>query len=147
MQDSPQQNCHLLKLSTELRLEICRFTIQHDLTAIKSTPHSYNSTTQLFRGALALLHTCRTLRTESIDAMDPLARAWKFDLDMEWVDADASLFVERLLGTLGRRQITEQPDASFERLNASIGHMDKVCEVLALARSVDEKSSVTCEKQ
>lgn len=57
---SPEQDCPLFKLPTELRLEICRFAIQHALDLISPPPntnHKY-SAAQTTRGALALLYTC-----------------------------------------------------------------------------------------
>ena len=131
---SLQQDCPFLKLSTELRLEICRFAIQHDLDVIKTTPEFYNSARPPLRGALALLHTCRALRVESIDAMEPLAQAWNFTLGMEWLDAP--------YGRRRRRRNTEQPETLFERLDSSMSQIEKVCELLALAHGVNEKTSV-----
>jgi hypothetical protein len=75
-----QQNCPLLKLPTELRLQIFGHAFQHDLDLIKYSPASYDSAKPPHRGVLALLRTCRTLRVECIDAIEPLAGAYKDDL-------------------------------------------------------------------
>lgn len=91
MENAPRQNCPLLKLSTELRLEICRVAIQHDLGGIKSTPNSFNPTFRPLLGALALPHNCRTLRAESIDAMGSLAQASKTALQTEIALAESEM--------------------------------------------------------
>lgn len=139
-QDLTQQDCRLLKLSTELRLEICRFAIQHELNAIKSTPYSYNSTTPPFRGALALLHTCRTLRLESIDALEPLALASRSALRDEWGGIPLMAVSQ---GRRRRRMKKEEPERPYEHLTTSGSHAKKACKVLALARGVDKKKSVS----
>lgn len=139
----PEQNCPLFRLSTELRLEICRFAIQHALDLVNppaNTKYRY-STTQTTRGALALLYTCRTLRAESIDAMEPLAQASKSALQSEI----------RLIGSRYSADVEDGDDESeflfwtifedeFNRLRASMTEINEVCSVLAFAREADEKT-------
>ena len=105
---SPEQDCPLFKLSTELR---------------------------------ALLYTCRNLRTESIDAMEPLANAAKSSLQSEIhlvasrtsaaireISDDSAIFVAYL--TL---------DHKLNRMQSSMAETDEVCSVLAFAREADKK--------
>jgi hypothetical protein len=75
--ETSQQNCPLLKLLTELRLQIYGHVFQHDLDLIRSAPASYDSAKARHRGVLALLRTCRTLRIECVDTIEPLAGAYK----------------------------------------------------------------------
>jgi hypothetical protein len=145
MQNLPQQNCHLLRLPTELRFEICRFAFQHDLDVIKSTPYSYNSTTPPFRGALALLHTCRTLRGESIDAIEPLARASRRAIAEELLD----LPISAMLNSCFRRAATAEElffDEIVVRIGTGLRHIEKACDLLALARRANEYERVGREK-
>jgi hypothetical protein len=79
--ESAQQNCPLLKLPTELRLQIIGHAFQHDLDLIKFEPASYDSANPPHHGVLALLRTCRTLRAECVDAIEPLTGAYKDALD------------------------------------------------------------------
>jgi hypothetical protein len=106
-------------------------------------PHFYDSASRPLRGALALLHTCRTLRVESIDAMEPLAQASKSALRIELdltesrkaavdvfsidtkVDAEVSRYIDLLFALVCSRTGTKK--------------IDEVCSVLAGARGADEK--------
>jgi hypothetical protein len=145
MQNVPHQDCPLFKLSTELRLEICRFAIQQDLNVISSTPHSYNSASRPLRGALALLHTCRALRAESIDAMEPLARAFLFALyddEVNAIMADSTSLMIDIPGT--RAGTTETHTAARhtwppQPMTASRLKAEKVYDLLAFTRAIDEK--------
>lgn len=145
VQDSPQQDCSLLQLSMESQLEICRFAFHHDLDAIRSTPTSYNSAPRPLRGALALLHTCRALRTEGIDAMEPLAQASKsaiqsevdpIELELIAVDANSylSLFGEQESRYTGLVKV-------LVRLGSNMRRVAEVCSVLANARDADKKKT------
>lgn len=143
MQVSPQQDCPLLKLSTELRLEICRFAFQHDLDVIHSTPTSYNSASRPLRGALALLHTCRALRTEGIDATGPLAQASKSALRSE---VDLTELELMAVGAISYISLFGEQKSRYAdlvkvliRLRSSMRHIAKVCTVLANARKADEQ--------
>lgn len=141
MQDLPQQHCHLLRVSTELRLEICRFAFQHDLDVIKSTPHSYNSIIPPFRGALALLHTCRTLRGESLDAIGPLATASRPAIENELL----GLPISAMLNSCFRLAATTEEilfNETFARMGAGLRHIEKACGLLALARRAKEYERV-----
>lgn len=147
MQDSPQQDCPLLKLSTELRLEICRFAIQHDLDIVSSTPDSYNSVSRPLRGALALLHTCRTLRAEGIDAMLPLAQASKSALQsrIDLTEVEMNSIAEYDSGFMFARAGHESRFAGLIRatirLESSLNKIDEVCSALAGARGADGQST------
>jgi hypothetical protein len=141
MQDPPQQNCPLFNVSTELRLEICRFAVQQDLDVIKSVPHSYDLTDPPFRGALALLPTCRALRVESIDAIEPLARTSRSVLEHEWV----GLLTSMMLCSHSRpAESTDEKlsQGTVRRVGSSVRKIKKVCELLAVARGIDDKTSV-----
>lgn len=140
---SPEQNCPFFKLSTEVRLEICRFAIQQALDLVNPPPgtnHRY-STTQTTRGALALLYTCRTLRAESIDAMEPLANASKASLKSEiqlgkstyWAAIkDISDDGEQFAACLSLHHTLDQ-------LDSRMTEVDELLSVLAFAREADEK--------
>jgi hypothetical protein len=69
-----------MKLPAELRLMIYEFAI-HDnmaITMIKTMAAGYKRNHQLYRGALALIHTTSTIRKESRKAMLALAsREWE----------------------------------------------------------------------
>ena len=140
---SPEQNCALFKLSTELRLEICRFAIQHDLDLIKPPPNTEPrySAAQTTRGALALLYTCRTLRAESIDAMEPLAKASKSALQAEIHLAESDLDYSATTRDMRISWFVFRITHGYElyRLQATMTEIDEVCSVLAFAREADEK--------
>lgn len=136
---SPEQNCPLLRLSTELRLEICRFAIQHALDLINPPPntkHKY-SAAQTTRGALALLYTCRILRAESIDAMEPLAKASKSALQSE-IDFSESRY-SAAVRDISQLLFVARPSLEYEwNQLKTMAEIDVVCSVLALAREADE---------
>jgi hypothetical protein len=136
---SPEQNCPLFKLSAELRLEICRFAIQHTLDLINPPPntkHRY-SAAQTTRGALALLYTCRTLRAESIDAMEPLAKASKSALQYE-IDLSGTRY-SAAVRDMSQLVFVARPSLEYEwNQLKTMAEIDVVCSVLALAREADE---------
>lgn len=141
--NSAERSCPLFKLSTELRLEICRVAIQHALDLVNPPPNTNSrcSAAQTTRGALALLYTCRTLRAESIDAMEPLAKASKCALQSE-----INLARSRYLTTVEAMSDFESKFAAFLTLECELHPMqskmteiDEVCSVLAFAREADEK--------
>jgi len=142
MQDSSQQSCHLLKLSTELRLEICRLAFQHDVDVLRSTPYSYNSTNSPLRGALALLHTCRTLRLDSIDGIEPLARASKSAFVDEWLNLRPSMMLSACFDRAAELHFRD----TFRRMGTGVEHIEKVCDLLALARRGGEDKEARGEK-
>lgn len=141
--NSTEQSCPFFKLSTELRLEIFRFAIQQALDLVNPPPgtnYKY-SKTQTTRGALALLYTCRALRTESIDAMDHLAKASRTSLRSEihlvrstyWAAIkDTSEDGEQFAACLSLHHTLDQ-------LDARMTEVDEVLSVLAFAREADEK--------
>ena len=136
---SPEQNCSLFKLSTELRLEICRFAFQHTLDLINPPPHTKHrySAAQTTRGALALLYTCRTLRAESIDAMEPLAKASKSALQSE-IDLSGSRH-SAAVRDMSQLVFVARPSLEYQwnQLKTMV-EIDVVCSVLALAREADK---------
>lgn len=79
-----QQDSHLLNLPSELRIMIYGVALQ-DVLVYKAAERKYEGDPTIalalhhrslpFMGALALLHTCRELRNEGLDAFKPLARA------------------------------------------------------------------------
>jgi hypothetical protein len=139
---SPEQNCPFFKLSTELRIEICRFAIQHTLDLVSPpSNNSYKCSAILTtRGALALLYT---LRAESIDATKPLANAAKssleFEIDIARCRANAAM---ESSGDFYSKVMTYTSlDRVSMRLESSMAELDEVCFVLACAREADEKMS------
>jgi hypothetical protein len=139
---SLEQNCPLFRLSTELRLEICRFAIQHALDLISPPPntnHKY-SAVQTTRGALALLYTCRALRTESIDAMEPLANAARSSVQSE-IDLAYSrrcAAVKSVRGSKAQFAAYSSFDNVLKGLLWKMVDTDEVCSVLAFAREADK---------
>ncbi|GAB7330411.1 hypothetical protein MBLNU13_g02031t1 [Cladosporium sp. NU13] len=125
---SPEQDCPLFKFSTELRLEICRFTIQQALDLVHPPPNTkYRySAAQTTRGALALLYTCRTLRAESSDAMEPLAKASKSALKSEIYltepRVDAAMMTPSDLGAQFIAYL--HLDTEFRRLQSNMNEID-----------------------
>lgn len=125
---SPEQNCPLFKLSTELRLEICRFAIQQALDLVHPPPNTkYRySAAQTTRGALALLYTCRTLRAESSDAMEPLAKASKSALKSEIYLTESRVDAAMMTPSdLGAQLIAYlHLDTEFRRLQSNMNEID-----------------------
>lgn len=82
--DHAQQDSHFLKLPSELRIMIYDLALQ-DVLVYKVAERRYEEDPTIalalrhrslpFLGALALLHTCRELRNEGLNAFKPLARA------------------------------------------------------------------------
>jgi hypothetical protein len=149
-QDPPRQACPLLKLSTELRLEICRYAIQHDLEIIKLIPQSYyrRRGPPPIRGALALLHTCRTLRVESIDAMEPLADALESSLEARKEDVESTLIAsENSPSPVGMRAVLDRCALQatccreLSMLESSLFEIDEVCSLLEFARETEENKT------
>jgi hypothetical protein len=139
---SSEQNGPLFKLSTELRLKICRFAIQHALDLVSPPPNDeYKySAIQTTRGALALLYTCRALRAESIDAMEPLANAAKASLQSEiHTHAKVNADMAFLGGLDAKIAACMGLDSVSLRLRSSMDEIDGVCSVLTFAREADEK--------
>ena len=77
-----QQGCPLMNLPTELRIIIYNFALQHILDAIDDEvpanrrlsqplhkPRGHRGGVLFYSGALALTHTSRTVRAESLDAL------------------------------------------------------------------------------
>ena len=141
----PKQDCSLFELSTGLRLEICRFAIQHALDLINPPPNTkYRySAPRTTRGALALLYTCRTLRAESIDAMEPLAKASKSALqsEMHLAGSRYSVDVEDMSGDDSGFLAWTIFEHELNQLQTSMNGIKEVCSVLAFAREADEKMS------
>lgn len=139
----PQHRCHLLQLSPELRLEICRLAFQLDADLISSKPDSYNATTPPYRGTLELLRTCHTLRKECLDAVERLAVAArdslrdKLDLLVTSVEVLQAAWFEK-------DQFEPFPDLmalreTEEVMRLGVEKMEEVCRVLAFARAADRK--------
>lgn len=143
MQNQPHQDCPLLKLSTELRLTICRLAIQHDLDVINSSPDSYDSASRPLRGALALLHTCRTLRVESIDAMVPLAQTSKSALqsEIDLTEIEITAVNMSSTGFVFGTQASRYGHLMCVLLGLALSmkKIDEVCSLLANARDADNK--------
>lgn len=143
MPQQSHQRCHLLKLSPELRLEICRLAFQLDTGLIGSKPDSYTSSTLPYRGTLALLRTCRTLRTECLDAVERLAVATKDSLRGELDLFVTSVDVARVAwhGDFPRwpfSDLTTFPETE-ERMRLGVEKIEEVCRVLASAKAADMK--------
>jgi len=139
MQAPSQHACPLLKLPPELRLEIFRLTFQHYLDIITSPArdtHRFSSADST-RGALALLDTCRAIRAESVDAMEPLANASISTLQSEIHRANSEMKAAIMSSMNDREKMISYLDFSvdFKRLHISIVEMDMVCRVLAHART------------
>lgn len=142
--NSPEQDCPFFKLPTELRLEIFRFAIQHALDLVNPPPNTdYRySATQTTRGALALLYTCRTLRAESIDAMEPLANASRSSLQSEIHHFESSTEAAIMTMTADHARFIAYIttlDYELNHLQSRMTEIDEVCSVLAFAREADAK--------
>jgi hypothetical protein len=139
--DPAQQNCPLLRLPTELRLQIYGHAFQHDLDLIKYEPASYDSATPPHRGVLALLRTCQTLRVECVDAIEPLAGAYKDDLLAELRLSGAHM--ESLsIALLPARANMMKPGLVALReaancLRDSLMEIERVCSLMRRARFTD----------
>jgi hypothetical protein len=140
-----QQNCPLLRLPTELRLQICGHAFQHDLDLIKYTPASYDSAKPPHRGVLALLRTCRTLRVECIDAIEPLAGAYKDDLlaesrlsgaHMESLSAAYAVVLGPVRASVVNPGLIALRQAA-NCLRDSLMEIERVCSLMRRARSTD----------
>lgn len=142
---SPEHTCPLFKLPTELRLKICRLAIQHALDLV-ITPDNTKSTCpaiQTTRGALALLYTCVTLRAESIDAMEPLAKASKSALQSE-IDLARSMYsatAENISDTVSNYAEFLTLTSELHPMQLKMTEIEEACSVLAFAREADEKMS------
>jgi hypothetical protein len=152
MQNPSQHDCPLLKLPTELRLEIFRLAFQDYLDVISAPARDFYSLShlpalsaaELSTGALALLDTCRTLRIEAVDAMEPLANASKSTLQ-SWIDIVESR--KKALSRDRRDLHVSLPallelDWNLKYFKSNIVKIGQVCSVLALAREADGKIRV-----
>ena len=94
--ERPQDYCLIMKLPTELRIMIYTFSLQHILDAIydEATDHrelwrpvkkSHDdpNAVPFYTGALALTHTNRTIRAESLDTLASRMLAHIADLSDE----------------------------------------------------------------
>lgn len=142
MQNSPQQNCPLLKRSTELRLGIYQHVYQLDLDAIFSTPISYHPASMPMRGALALLHTCRTIRTESADAFVPFAPQGRFELMGDKGMLDFFQVRADMLAEEKGKQTPVVPGLEEKRkqLQVSEDFTEKMCGLLARVHGVHQEA-------
>jgi hypothetical protein len=101
----PQQDCSLMKLPTELRIRIYELAMGHvidDLYAqlsstgpeahdpVSRLPAPYNITT-FYSAVLALPHTSRTLRAESLDTLQHLVLARLVQLSDDLFGLNSSL--------------------------------------------------------
>lgn len=138
--DSPGQDCSFLRLPAELRLEIYRLAFQQDLDAINTTPQFYKIASKPFRGALACLHTSRTLRTESIDAIGTFAQESRAALQEQarlanpYTDAVVESWFAR--GVKAKASVMAAWSNS-RRLHIGTLKIEEVCNVLRLARDSD----------
>ena len=80
--EQPQRYCSIMDLPTEMRIMIYNFSLQRILDGIhdaapadKRLPHAVRKPRgdpdglPFYTGALALIHTNRTIRAESLDAL------------------------------------------------------------------------------
>lgn len=141
MPQQSQQRCHLLKLSPELRLEICRLAFQLDADLIGCKPESYDSTLPPYRGTLALLRTCHALRAECLNAVERLAVATKdsmrdeLDLFVTSVDVARDAWYEGF-PLWPFEDITVFPETE-ECMRLAVVKIEEVCRVLASAKAAD----------
>lgn len=140
-----ERNCPIFKLPTELRLEICRLAFQHtlDLVSPPDKTKSRSPAIQTTRGALALLYTCRTLRAESIHAMEPLAKASKLALQSEIHLARSmySTIAENMSDTVSNFFAPLTLEFGSHPMQSKMTEIEEACSVLAFAREADEKMS------
>jgi hypothetical protein len=135
-----------MRLPTELRLEICCLAFQHDLNVITAAPEQHNLAKPPYRGALALLHTSHTLRTECLDAVQPLALAVR-----DAMDAESEIFEAVFVGTwkqhVSRQYPSPGPTSRMFWESAMLGsrkrlakeNLEELRKVLASVRDADEK--------
>lgn len=145
MQEESQQNSPLMKLPTELRLEICKHAFQHDMEILDAAPIRYKSVKHPYRGALALLCTSRTLRTECLDAVEPIAiacrDAFRAEADLLRVDAKAlnALFPSRSSARDFHAAFVLRSRLAGRRIG--VEKIEGVCGLLVASRKADEKLS------
>jgi hypothetical protein len=140
-----QQNCPPLKLPTELHLQIYRHAFQHDLDLIKYAPASYDSATPPHRGVLALLRTCQTLRIECVDAIEPLAGAYKdallAELRLSGAHMESLLSVYAAILGPARANVMKPGLVALREatncLRVSLTKIERVCSLMRRARSTD----------
>lgn len=145
MQEGSQQNCPLMKLSTELRLEICKYAFQHDVEAIHTAPESYDSSQPPYSSVLALLYTSRTLRAECIDAVDPLALACLNALNAQTIAAQGAMIAKLQASGLGLwaplppgfRKTASDAMEAIDRLRASSHKAFEVFMLVSDAKKID----------
>jgi len=152
MQNPGKHDCPLFILPTELRLEIFRLAFKDYLDIISTPAKDFYSLSflpdlsaaELSTGALALLDTCRTLRVEGVDAMEPLANASKSTLQ-SWIDIIESR--KKALSRDRRDLHVSLPallelDWNLKYFKTTMVKIGQVCSVLALAREADGKTRV-----
>jgi hypothetical protein len=106
----PQQDCPLMKLPTELRIRIYKFATEHLMDTLYAQSTTRSGTTlqdhAFYSAVLALPHTSRTLRAESLDTLEHLVLARLEQLSNELYD-----FVSR-----PQSLIAEDPRAFMKEL-------------------------------
>lgn len=141
MQNSPQQNCLLFKIPAELRLKIYLFSIQHDPDIMKSTPYLSDSTSPPFRGALALLHACRTFRAEGLEAMATLTCAFASIQyhETQALVGDVRAMVEAVRNSTREFVSLLEMREAIRRQYNSVEKVEKLCLLLTNARGTGQK--------
>jgi len=121
--EQPHCHCGIMKLPTEMRIRIYDFALLHLLDAVYiETPsdtklyrpikksRSDSSVVPFYTGALALIHTNRTIRAESLDVLASLMLAYVGRLAAE---------ADRVAGSLAMRVTDALRDRlGFEDLQA-----------------------------
>ena len=147
-----QQNCPLMKLPTELRIIIYNLALQHILEAIYdevptnrrlsqplTKPRGHRDGGVLFyEGALALTHTSRTIRAESLDALAThmVAHAGRFMAEAQRIAVSAlvRLHSMRRGNVKALRALLDELDEEkkeFNKLANSALHVGYICYTMA----------------
>jgi hypothetical protein len=141
MQTPSQHDCPLLTLPTELRLEIFRLASKDYLDVVTSPARGYFilSAAKLTGGALALLGTCRMLRVEAVDTMEPLANDSKPILrtKVDVVNSEMEAAISIMMSGGARKLAFLHYD--LKGLRKSIATIDEVCDLLANAHDAGKK--------
>lgn len=123
--EQPQHHCGMMELPTEMRIRIYEFALQHILDEVhdaapvdKELSHAVKKPrgdpdgVPFYTGALALIHTNRTIRAESLDTLASRMLAHIARLEAEIHNDDNNVVLKKV------RQRRRSPSLDFETVQA-----------------------------
>lgn len=123
-----QDPCPMMKLPTEMRVRIYGYALQHILDAIYDEAPSHekpwrpvktsHTGKSFYIGAIALTHTNRTIRAESLDILPTLMLAHIKRLEGEIRNVAG--------GAMRKRKPAMRDDFDFEALQAALSRVAKL---------------------